>query len=69
MKIGDTRVVSERMCYSHTGAFWLAGREVSIIDIDEGEGWEPTIVRVRATNERDATETVWMNPKDFVPLE
>lgn len=65
MKTGDKRRVSDRMCHSHTGAFWLAGLEVEVLEIDEGESWEPIVVKVRAKNSHDKLETTWMNPKDF----
>jgi|9_EtaG_2_1085328.scaffolds.fasta_scaffold22104_2 hypothetical protein len=49
------------MRHSENGVKHLAGREVEVLCIDEGESWEPTIARVRSGN-----ETVWVNAQDLI---
>lgn len=69
MKAGDMRIVRGTMIHSETGAHWLAGVQAIILEVDDGEIYEPTIVKVRASNERHVLEDVWMDPRDFVPNE
>jgi len=49
------------MRHSENGVKHLAGREVEVLAIDEGESWEPAIARVRSGD-----ETVWVNAKDLI---
>lgn len=66
MKIGDERRVTK--VFLDSDARWLAGRRVKILEIDHGELWEDTVVKVKPIvsepGQRD--DVVWMNPKDFV---
>lgn len=62
MRIGELRKVKTQMRFSESGASWLSGLIVKIVEIDQGEQWEDPIVKVECQASKKIT---WMNPKDF----
>lgn len=65
LKPGQTVRLTAHMPASDTGARWMAGRSVTIMEIDEGESWEPTIVKVECTNRGGRAEQMWINVADI----
>jgi hypothetical protein len=58
---GDVCQVANLVIYSSER--WLAGKEVLVVKIDEGESWEHPIVQVQCEDEK-----VWMDPRDLVQV-
>lgn len=56
----ETRRVKQHMRASESGAHWLAGKEVEVLEWDQDEPWDEPTVKVKCEG-----ESVWMNPKDF----
>lgn len=52
--------MKDYMKHSESGVRQLAGKVVEILEVDEGEGWEPPITKVRRGG-----EAVWVKSKDL----